>query len=170
VDEAAGGSPPCPSGAGVPPAGVGSSLLTARRSYLGGRPASVAVVAPAYPVTMPCPAPPWSTAPFGAALRGAMALRGMSFRDLESRCLVPVGNLHDHASGRRRPPGDDLLRRIAHGLGVEPAYFREWRERRLLEALRDVPDLEVWLSRHVAAGGLAGAWETLRGGAGEPGA
>jgi len=94
-------------------------------------------------------------------LRAALALRGMSFRDLESRCLVPVGNLHDHATGKRSPPGDDLLRRIAEGLGVEPSYFREWRERRLVEALRDVPQAELWLSRHVAAGTLRRAWKGL---------
>jgi transcriptional regulator with XRE-family HTH domain len=100
-------------------------------------------------------APPWSSDPFGEALRAALAARGMSFRDLESRCLVPVGNLHDHASGKRGAPGDDLLARIAAGLGVEPAYFREWRERRLVEALREVPELERALSRRVAAGDLA---------------
>ncbi len=102
-------------------------------------------------------APPWSSEPFGAALRAALSARGMSFRDLESRCLVPVGNLHDHVSGKRGVPGDDLLVRIASGLGVEPAYFREWRERRLVEALREVPELERALSRRVAAGDLA-AW------------
>jgi hypothetical protein len=79
----------------------------------------------------------------------------MSFRDLESRSLVPVGNLHDHASGARGVPGDDLMRRIADGLGVAPAYFREWRERRLVEALRDVPGLELELSRRAAEGRLA---------------
>ena len=96
----------------------------------------------------------WSTQPFGPALRAALEARGMSFRDLESRTLVPVGNLHDHASGRRRPPGDDLVHRIAEGLRIEPAYFREWRERRLVEALREVPELEMRLSRLVAAGEL----------------
>lgn len=100
-------------------------------------------------------APSWSSEPFGAALRDALRVRGMSFRDLESRCLVPVGNLHDHVSGKRGVPGDDLLARIARGLGVEPAYFREWRERRLVEALRDVPHLERALSRRVAEGTLA---------------
>lgn len=98
---------------------------------------------------------PWSTAPFGASLRAALAARGMSYRDLESRTLVPVGNLHDHVSGKRGVPGDDLLARIAEGLGVEAAYFREWRERRLVEALREVPALEVALSRSAAAGRLA---------------
>jgi len=78
----------------------------------------------------------------------------MSFRDLESRSLVPVGNLHDHVSGKRRPPGDDLLRRIAAGLRVEPEYFREYRERRLVEALRHTPALELELSRRVADGTL----------------
>ncbi|MCC6830824.1 MAG: helix-turn-helix transcriptional regulator [Thermoleophilia bacterium] len=110
---------------------------------------------------MPQPQPPWSTEPFGDALRAALAFRGMSFRDLESRCLVPVGNLHDHATGKRKPPGDDLLRRIAEGLGIDPAYFREWRERRLVEALRDVPAAELWLSRQVAGGHLARAWRAL---------
>jgi len=86
-----------------------------------------------------------------------MAFRGMSFRDLESRCLVPVGNLHDHVSGKRGAPGDDLLRRIAAGVGVDPAYFREWRERRLVEALREVPDVEMRLSRLVAEGRLSDA-------------
>lgn len=105
---------------------------------------------------MPEPQPPWSTAPFGAALRAALAFRGMSFRDLESRCLVPVGNLHDHVSGKRGVPGDDLMRRIAEGVRVEPAYFREWRERRLVEALREVPQLELMLSRRAAAGDLEG--------------
>jgi hypothetical protein len=97
---------------------------------------------------------PWSTEPFGTALRAALEARGMSFRDLESRALVPVGNLHDHASGKRPPPGDDLLRRIAAGLRVEPEHFREYRERRLVEALRGAPDLELALSRRVANGTL----------------
>lgn len=101
--------------------------------------------------------PDWSRESFGPALRAALTARGMSFRDLESRCLVPVGNLHDHASGKRGAPGDDLLSRIAGGLGVEPAYFREWRERRLVEALREVPDLEIRLSRLVAEGRLRDA-------------
>ena len=100
------------------------------------------------------PDPGWSTAPFGDALRAAMLARGMSFRELESRCLVPVGNLHDHVSGKRGVPGDDLMRRIAAGVGVEPAYFREWRERRLVEALREAPEVELRLSRLVAEGRL----------------
>ena len=78
----------------------------------------------------------------------------MSFRDLESRCLVPVGNLHDHVTGKRRPPGDQLLTRIAEGLRIEPQYFREFRERRLVEALRDLPDLEIALSRRAMDGTL----------------
>lgn len=98
---------------------------------------------------------PWSTQPFGDALRAALAARQMSFRDLESRCLVPVGNLHDHTTGKRNPPGDDLLRRIAEGLGVEPDYFREWRQRRLTDALEELPELELWLSRRRAEGTLA---------------
>jgi len=114
-----------------------------------------------YPVTMPQQQPPWSSEPFGDALRAALAFRGMSFRDLESRCLVPVGNLHDHASGKRPPPGDDLLRRIADGLAVDPRYFREWRERRLVEALREVPEAELWLSRQVAGRRLKRAWRSL---------
>lgn len=97
---------------------------------------------------------PWSTEPFGPALRAALAARRMSFRDLESRCLVPVGNLHDHASGKRAAPGDDLLVRIAAGAGVEPDYFREWRERRLVEALRAHPRLELELSRRRVRGTL----------------
>ncbi|WP_217920943.1 hypothetical protein [Miltoncostaea oceani] len=101
------------------------------------------------------PALPWSSAPFGAALRAALEARGMSFRDLESRTLVPVGNLHGHASGVRGVPGDDLMARIAEGLGVGPDHFREWRERRLVEALREVPALELELSRRVAEGRLA---------------
>ncbi|MGE0026545.1 MAG: helix-turn-helix domain-containing protein [Thermoleophilia bacterium] len=100
------------------------------------------------------PEPAWSSAPFGDALRAAMRGRGMSFRELESRSLVPVGNLHDHVSGKRGVPGDDLMRRIADGVGVEPAYFREWRERRLVEALRETPEVELRLSRLVAEGRL----------------
>lgn len=96
----------------------------------------------------------WSVEPFGPALRAALAARRMSFRDLESRSLIPVGNLHDHVSGKRGVPGDDLMTRIAAGVRVEPAYFREWRERRLVEALREVPALELLLSRHAAAGTL----------------
>ncbi len=80
----------------------------------------------------------------------------MSFRDLETRCLVPVGNLHDHASGKRNPPGDQLLERIAAGLRVSPSYFREWRERRLVEALRaSPPEIELRLSRWAVDGRLA---------------
>lgn len=100
---------------------------------------------------------PWSTEPFGAALRAALAARRMSFRDLESRSLVPVGNLHDHISGKRGVPGDDLMKRTAAGVGVGPAYFREWRECRLIEALREVPELELELSRRVVEGRLGRA-------------
>ena len=103
------------------------------------------------------PALSWSTEPFGAALRLALSARRMSFRDLESRSLVPVGNLHDHVSGKRGVPGDDLLRRIAAGVRVEPEYFREWRERRLIEGLRRVPQLELELSRRLVEGRLGGA-------------
>ena len=110
---------------------------------------------------MPDSSPEWSTAPFGEALRAAMAYHGLSFRDLESRALVPVGNLHDHVSGKRPPPGDDLLERIARGAKVEPAYFREWRERRLIELLRDVPELELRLSRHGLAGTLGAVLQRL---------
>ncbi len=95
---------------------------------------------------------PWSTRPFGEALRAALDAQGMSFRDLESRCLVPVGNLHDHVSGKRGVPGDDLMRRIAEGVKVEPEYFREWRVRRIEEAFAEHPDVELWLSRRLAAG------------------
>ena len=101
---------------------------------------------------------PWSTEPFGTALRAALAARRMSFRDLESRSLVPVGNLHDHVSGKRGVPGDDLLVRIAAGVRVDPDYFRERRERRLVEALRDHPLVEVELSRRRAAGELGGTF------------
>lgn len=95
-----------------------------------------------------------SVEPFGAALRAAMSARGMSFRDLESRSLVPVGNLHDHVSGRRGVPGDELLCRIAEGLRVEPSYFREWRERRLVEPLREAPELALELWRRAEEGRL----------------
>lgn len=105
---------------------------------------------------------PWSTRPFGDALRDALEARGMSFRDLESRCLVPVGNLHDHVSGKRGVPGDDLLRRIAEGLRVEPDHFREWRLRRLEEALAAEPELELWLARRRLAGTLASAGPRAR--------
>lgn len=94
---------------------------------------------------------PWSTSPFGDALRAALDAQGMSFRDLESRCLVPVGNLHDHVSGKRGAPGDDLLQRIAEGARVDPNYFREWRLRRLEEALIAHPEIEVWMSRRLEA-------------------
>ena len=95
-----------------------------------------------------------SSEPFGEALRAAMTARGMSFRDLESRSLVPVGNLHDHVTGKRGVPGDDLLQRIAGGLGVDPAYFREWRERRLVEPLREAPELALELWRRAQDGSL----------------
>lgn len=98
---------------------------------------------------------PWSTRPFGEALRDALEARGMSYRDLESRSLVPVGNLHDHVSGKRGVPGDDLLRRIAEGVRVEPAYFREWRHRRLVEAFERHPDVELRLWRRLERGGFA---------------
>jgi transcriptional regulator with XRE-family HTH domain len=81
----------------------------------------------------------------------------MSYRDLESRSLVPVGNLHDHVSGKRGVPGDELLCRIAEGLRVEPSYFREWRERRIIEPLREAPDLALELWRRAEDGRLPGS-------------
>ena len=107
------------------------------------------------------PALPWSTEPFGPALRAVLAARAMSFRDLESRTLVPVGNLHDHASGKRGVPGDDLLARIAEGLRVEPDHFREWRERRLVEALRGYPAVEIALARRRIAGDLGTTFRSV---------
>jgi predicted N-acetyltransferase YhbS len=49
------------------------------------------------------------------------------------------------------------MRRIAAGVGLDPAYFREWRERRLVEALREAPEVELHLSRLVAEGRLRDA-------------
>ena len=43
---------------------------------------------------------------------------------------------------------------------MEPDYFREWRERRLVEALREHPGVEVELSRRRAAGELDSTFPT----------
>ena len=72
---------------------------------------------------------------FPAALKGLMAERGLSFRQLGYMTKLSHGNLCHLAGGSRSVPADAVIVTIAAALHVDPAYFAEYRLRQIVEVL-----------------------------------
>lgn len=81
-----------------------------------------------------------SRQPFGPAMKALMKRRGVSYRDLDALTDTAGTRLSsgylNHISTGRQAPTIDNMRVVAAALGVQPEYFREYREHKAGEAAR----------------------------------
>ena len=66
---------------------------------------------------------------------------GITYRGLAEVTGLSAGYLNHLVHGNRPVPSDDVVRRIADALGVEPEHFREYRIRVITERLEAMPEL-----------------------------
>jgi transcriptional regulator with XRE-family HTH domain len=72
---------------------------------------------------------------FGAALKGLMEERHLTYRQLAYKTRLSAGYLNHLTKGRRPVPADPVIRTIAKALRVEPDFFLEYRLRRVVGLL-----------------------------------
>jgi transcriptional regulator with XRE-family HTH domain len=70
-----------------------------------------------------------------------MEERGLSYRQLAYKTRLSAGYLNHLSTGARPVPENGVLERIARALHVEPAYFKEYRVRYVIDALSESPAL-----------------------------
>jgi transcriptional regulator with XRE-family HTH domain len=83
----------------------------------------------------------FSTEPFGPTVERLMAETGVTYRGLAEQTGLSAGYLNHLVHGNRPVPSDDVVKRIADALGVEPEHFREYRIRIITEQLEEMPEL-----------------------------
>jgi transcriptional regulator with XRE-family HTH domain len=66
---------------------------------------------------------------------------GTTYRALADQTDLSAGYLNHLVHGNRPVPSDDVVKRIADALGVEPEHFREYRIRIITERLEAMPEL-----------------------------
>ena len=70
-----------------------------------------------------------------------MGETGVTYRGLGEQTGLSAGYLNHLVHGNRPVPSDDVVKRIADALGVEPEHFREYRIRVITERLEEMPEL-----------------------------
>jgi transcriptional regulator with XRE-family HTH domain len=83
----------------------------------------------------------FSTEPFGPTVERLMEETGTTYRALAEQTDLSAGYLNHLVHGNRPVPSDDVVKRIADALGVEPEHFREYRIRIITERLEAMPEL-----------------------------
>ena len=83
----------------------------------------------------------FSEEPFGTTVERLMAERGATYRGLADQTKLSAGYLNHLVHGNRPVPSDDVIKTLAHALGVEPEHFREYRLRVITERLEAMPEL-----------------------------
>jgi transcriptional regulator with XRE-family HTH domain len=83
----------------------------------------------------------YSEEPFGPTVERLMEEAGTTYRGLAARTGLSAGYLNHVVHGNRPVPSNEIIERLATGLGVEPAHFREYRLRVITERLERMPQL-----------------------------
>jgi transcriptional regulator with XRE-family HTH domain len=83
----------------------------------------------------------YASEPFGAAVERLMNETGVTYRALAAKTDLSAGYLNHLVHGNRPVPSNDVVETLAKALGVDPAYFREYRLRVITEKLEAMPDL-----------------------------
>ncbi len=65
----------------------------------------------------------------------------MTYRALADQTNLSAGYLNHLVHGNRPVPSDEIVRRLAKALGVEPEHFREYRLRLITQKLEQMPEL-----------------------------
>ena len=78
---------------------------------------------------------------FGPTVERLMEEVAITYRGLAAKTDLSAGYLNHVVHGNRPVPSNELIERLAAGLGVEPAHFREYRLRVITDRLERMPDL-----------------------------
>lgn len=70
-----------------------------------------------------------------------MQEKGVTYRALAEQTNLSAGYLNHLVHGNRPVPSDDIVRKLAKALGVEPEHFREYRLRLITQKLEQMPEL-----------------------------
>ena len=70
-----------------------------------------------------------------------MQERGVTYRALAEQTNLSAGYLNHLVHGNRPVPSDEIVRKLAKALGVEPEHFREYRLRLITQRLEQMPEL-----------------------------
>ena len=83
----------------------------------------------------------FSEDPFGPTVERLMDEAGITYRGLAAKTDLSAGYLNHVVHGNRPVPSNEIIERLAAGLGVEPAHFREYRLRVITDKLERMPDM-----------------------------
>ena len=78
---------------------------------------------------------------FGTTVESLMNEVGVTYRELAAKTGLSAGYLNHLVHGNRPVPSNDVIKRLADALDVEPEYFREYRLRVITDQLEAMPDL-----------------------------
>ena len=70
-----------------------------------------------------------------------MQEKGVTYRSLAEQTSLSAGYLNHLVHGNRPVPSDDIVRKLAKALGVEPEHFREYRLRLITQRLEEMPEM-----------------------------
>jgi transcriptional regulator with XRE-family HTH domain len=80
-----------------------------------------------------------SSESFGEALERLMNDLGVTYRGLAAKTDLSAGYLNHLVHGNRPVPSNDVIKRLASALDVDPDHFREYRLRIVMERLERYP-------------------------------
>ena len=83
----------------------------------------------------------FSSETFGPAVERLMNESGTTYRGLAARTGLSAGYLNHLVHGNRPVPSNDVIKKLADALDVEPEHFREYRLRVITDQLEEMPDL-----------------------------
>src|SRR3954454_290719 len=83
----------------------------------------------------------FSSEQFGDAIERLMNESGVTYRGLAAKTDLSAGYLNHLVHGNRPVPSNDVIKRLAGALDVEPERFREYRLRVIPEKLERMPDM-----------------------------
>jgi transcriptional regulator with XRE-family HTH domain len=92
----------------------------------------------------------FSEEPFGPTVVRLMDETGLTYRGLAARTGLSAGYLNHVVHGNRPVPSNELVKRLAEALGVEPEHFVEYRLRVITDRLERMPELIDRLYRRLA--------------------
>ena len=78
---------------------------------------------------------------FGPTIERLMAEAGLTYRSLAEKTRLSAGYLNHLVHGNRPVPANPVIQSIAKAVGVEADSFREFRIRKVSEALAKKPEL-----------------------------
>ena len=89
---------------------------------------------------------------FGETLERLMDERGVTYRGLAATTKLSAGYLNHLVHGNRPVPSNEIVRKLAAALDVEPEHFREYRLRVITERLEAMPELIDRLYKRLGEG------------------